>query len=646
MEDILKLDFRIIIGDVTNNTPFFVIDYICKFAKIIYKESHINIDSYYSEIITIINNYEYPEIVLSDNETDSDISKIIKFISPYYSSEWLFENIIDGYDHMMSFSFQYDLPKFEYKDLTFGDKTNDNPFNINQIILYRLGLHYGYSMNKNTTYNELLLFIERITSKKINLFKNSLLHTINSMNESDILKIYYDVSNMKTISSNEKNFEFIEGRENILTFDSSIFEMTLNNLMDNKKLLSRIKAKTNYEAIIIAAIKYKINIIDSQYPLKELENLSKNTYIPYCQTFSKKYNSNTDFYNLNKTWVENLSNSEIYSISQMKEFALNEGFHRINSLSFNELNSYMKSTKNMFNFYFGKHPLCKNNQTIMLTPIIEIPNNELICFGIENKCELYYISVSELNEYFFNIKMYIEPINNKIIDRRAILKLKLYCKNNQLSEYCKLLTTLEELDKIEKLLDLTSFKIKSNLKIYSKDIVDKIDKFFNNTMEMALYMRGWKVNESIEFPLESQYTIFNESDIVPIDKVIDKSIYGETGYTNKQRIIDNTIIALNEAMESLNKLPNEIICDIKKLHTIRFNSKDTSVEIMGQLFKGAKIYTNETLVECMKNIYKGLENPDSCMRTNSNWILYSSIWYRMIFGFHVPFKIDRIHEIS
>ena len=66
---------------------------------------------------------------------------------------------------------------------------------------------------------------------------------------------------------------------------------------------------------------------------------------------------------------------------------------------------------------------------------------------------------------------------------------------------------------------------------------------------------------------------------------------------------------------------------------------------MGYLFRGAYVYQDETLIDCMKSIYKGINNSDSCMRTNSNWILYSSVWYRLIFGFEVPFRIDKIQSI-
>ena len=644
MSDILKLDPRLITGDITINTPLFVLDYIAKFIKLIYKESYIGMENYHIEIVNAINEYNYVEIDLNqENEEETNLSRIMKFISPYSSSsEWLIESIIMGYDHMMSFSIEYDLPEYNLKEICIGNKTNESPYSLNQLIVYRIASYHNYTMNKNTSYDELTMFIERLALKKITSFKNSLLHTINSMNDIDLLKVYHLVGNLKTIDTNESNLEIQEVRDTPLVFDSFMFEMTLNNYFDRKQLICRLKAKTNYEAIIVAAIKYKINIIDSHYPLKELECLNKRTYIPYCQFFSKKYNSNKEYYNINKNWCENLSNSEIYTLQQMKEFVINEGFEKINTLSFNELNSYMKSTKNMFNFYFGKHISCKNTSTIMLTPLSELNNDELICFGIENKNDLYYISIDELNDYFSNMKMYVDPITNCMIDRRVINKLMLFCKNNN---HVKLYRTIEDLNKMEKLLDMTSFKIKKNLQTYDNDTVEKLKKFFNNTMEMGLYMRGWKVNESIDFPLESEKTIYDESKSVPIDKVIDISIYGETGYTKKQCVMDNTAIALEKAMDSLNELPTELICDIKQLHILKFNKKDTAVEIMGCLFKGAKVYTQETLIDCLKSIYKGIENNESCMRTNSNWILYSSIWYMMVFGFEVPFKIDKIDDI-
>lgn len=634
----INLDPRQITDNITNSTPLFVIEYITKMIKIPF---HIE---YYDEMINAINEHEYSFVDLDD---DKDISKIIKFISPFnVCNEWKFENIINALDNLLSFSLEYELPKLTIRNIKFGDKTNELPLNLNQLIIYRISKFYGYSMDKNTSIDELKFYIEKIYENKIETIRNSLLHTVNSLNNNDLIKSCYLLSNYLVLT--DESFFLPEIKHPLLTFDNNIFEITLNNFFDKREIISRIKPKTSYEAIIMAAIKYRINIIDSSSPLKEIENISKKAYIPVCQSFSMKYNVNRNFFNINKRWTEQLSNQDIYSLEQLKEFAINEGFERITTLSFNEINSYLKSTKNMFNFYFGKHPYCTETKTIMLTPLNEIKNDQLICFGIENTNELYYITVDELTEYFINTKMYIDPVTNKPIDKRAINKLKIWCKNyvGEFSyDISKLLSSIDNLDKVEKLLDMSCQRIKTMISNDDNITRNKVKNFLNNSMELGLYMRGWKVIENIDFPLESQNTVFNESELTNVDNMIDKSIYSEIGYTNRQKIIDNTQISYDKVFNSLMELPNQILCEIKKLHILKFSNKNKSYEILGYLFKGTHVYQDETLVECMKNIFKGIDNPESCMRTNSNWILYSSLWYLMIFGYEVPFRIDRIDDI-
>lgn len=636
----ISLDPRKITGPITNKTPPFVLEYIARFIKIPF---HIE---YYDEIINSINEYEYYSVEI---ENDNDLSKIIKFVSPFGAcNEWIFENIITALDHILSFSIGYEPPTITFKEIVFGDKTNDNPLNYNQLIIYRIANIHGYNMDRDTTIDEIRFFIEKICESKVNVLKNSLLHTINSMSNVDILKLYFNISNNISLSSNEESIILPDIRHPQLSFDPNIFEITLNNFFDKKQIVSRIKVKTNYEAIIMAAIKYRINIIDSSSPIKELDSISRRTYLPVCQSFSVKYNLNRDFYNINRRWTEQLSIIDIYTLEQLKDFAVNEGFDRILTLSFNELNSYLKSSRCMFNFYFGKHPYCKKTKTIMLTPLDEVDDDQLLCFGIENINELFYITVDELTEYFLSTKMYIDPISNKPIEKRVINKIKLWCRNyrgNSSYNVRKLISSIDELDKIERLLDISCQRIKINILSSDISIKLKVKEFLNNAMELGLYMRGWKVIDNIDFPLESQNTLYNESEIVSDEFIIDKSIYAEIEYTAKQKVIDNTQIAHEKVLESLMSLPTDILCDIKKLHILKFSKLNKSTEILGYLFKGTHIYQSETLVDCLKNIFKGMDDPDACMRTNSNWILYSSIWYMIVFGYEIPFRIDRIDDI-
>ena len=654
MDEKIILDPRKIIGDITINSPFFIIEYVAKMCKIPYNILHLSNDSYRSDVIKIINENEFSSINFpSESSDENDLKKIVRFISPYLTSEdWFLDSILNGLFHLISFEISLgNLPHINKTNFLIGQKTIENPISLNEIIVFRIANYYGYSYDKNTTINEFNFFVEKILSKRISNLKNTLLHSINSLSDSDLIKIYFTTINLneklKEKEEEKEEFKILEKKELKSDFDQSYLDISLSILFNPKKVIIRIKPKTSYEAIIFAAIKYNINISSSSDPIKELDNLRRSKYIPNCTIFSSKFSINSKYFYINKTWCENLSNSNIYTIEQLKSFAIEEGFTNIFNLSFNELNVYLKSTKSMINVYFGKHPNCKSEvSSLSRIPIKEINEDEILCFGIEKTNELGYISIDDLCDFFSYMKIYVDPINNLPIDDRVIQKIKLFYSNSKgdlLKKSKKLIEIMCELDKIKKLVDTKVRDLKIKITKCNLETKEAVDYFFQKCMEMGLYMRGWKINPNIEYPLLSQDTVFDETAEIEPDPGVDISIYGEGfKYTVKQKIIDNSVKCLDESVEILKELPIEIANDIKFLQSIKFTENGIPQEIMGYVIRGAYTYQNETLLDCMRAIYKGINDDGACIRSNSGWILFTSCWYRLLFDFNVPFRIDKI----
>lgn len=653
MTEKVTLDPRKISGIIDINTPYFIIEYIAKICKIAYNSAHIKNDSFRGEIIKLINEHEYPEIDKPTNDSDEhDLKKLLRFISPFLTNdEWFSDSVVHGYEHLISFDESFnEIPYISKESVSFGWKTNSSPLALNELIVYRISKFNKYPLDKTTSLNELNLFVEKFISKKISNFKQSLLYTINSLSDVDLLKIYYTTSNLASIVDRDEEFKFLDKKEHKYDFEQPYLDICMNTMFDSKKIISRIRPKTKYEAIVYAAVKHNVNIIQSSDPLKEIDCLKHGKYIPYCTSFAKKFFINSKYYSINRRWCEELSDTNIYSIEQLRNFTLEEGFDKINTLSFGELNSYLKSTKISLNVYFGRHPECKDVRScISLTSIDEIPDRELFCFGIEKTNQLNYISLDDLIDFFENMKMYIDPVKFIPLDERVIKKIRLYCSNvssDLVKKTRKLIEIMNELDKIKKLIDVKVKDLKIKLRNTDQETRDNVDFFFRKCMEMGLYMRGWKINPAVEYPLLSQDAQINENDEIEPDKDLDISIYGEDfKYTVKQKIIDCSVKSLDESVEILNELPLEIRNDIKCLQTVKFTDNGMPVEIMGNIIKGAYTYQNETLIDSMRKIYNGMGPADSCIRTNSTWILFSSCWYRLLFGFDVPFRIDKIQPI-
>lgn len=619
-----------IIGSISVHTPHFVLNYISKLCRKNIEINLIGVDEYYANVVQTINSHTFPEIDKpSLDSPDSDLSKIIKFVSPFQTNkEWDVEPLIESYNHLISYSGDK-LPSLNKNNLIFGDKTPDNPHALNELICYIIALHYNYNMNRFTSFQEIEFFIRNLSENRIGSIKNSLLHTVNSMTNVEILKLYHMISQDCQISINETELEIQSKKETKFMFDRMFLELSWDKCLNPTNLIKDFIPRTNYDAIVIAALLYDIDISESSYPLGEFQNLKMKRYIPYCARFSKLYSQNKKYYKISKTWRENLS-EKVYTNEKLIEFATNEGFENLRGMTNQELNIYMKSTQNMFNFYFGVNPNCESKTTlIMMDPINEHPSDEIICCGIVKTGNLYYTTMHELYQYFEKEKMYLDMTPDKnIIDERVITKLRKYCISKNNGIFKDMLTLLDNLDRVKKLIDIKVRELKVKLSKIDPEILAKVDRFFYLVMEMGLYMRGWKIDGANIYPLRSEQTCVDNDGM------------------NSLLIQENTVKAYETAKDFLNTLPHDIRENIEYLNTLRFNRNEKSYPVFGMNFKGTSVYRNETLVKCMSNIYSGIHNNESCVRTNSNWILYSSCWYRFIFGFSVPFEMDQIDDIK
>ena len=229
MSDKVTLDPLALIGILTINTPAFVVEYVSRMCKRTIELNLIGIDDYYNDVISTINSFVFPEIDKPSPElSDSDFSKILKFISPFQSSKrWDTVSILEGYNHMCLYDIKNDeIPAFNKSSLVIGDKIPENPFVINQIIAYIIASINKYQMNRYTTFDEVKFFIMKLSENRINSIKNSLLHTINSMSPSDILKIYYSITNGGEVSENESELTISNPKTSKFSFETNVLQIT------------------------------------------------------------------------------------------------------------------------------------------------------------------------------------------------------------------------------------------------------------------------------------------------------------------------------------------------------------------------------------------------------------------------------------
>lgn len=647
----LKLDPRLLIGNLDSFTPFCVVTFVATLCgKKVKKEYWGNL-KYMNELIDIIDSFNFPEIETPIKSRDSNLSDCIFFLNPLpVEKAWEFNSILDGINQVQDFLSKE--TKFENLELIFGYKTNIFPRKINELLCYNLCKHYGYITNINTTFDEMIFAVLKLSKEKeFPLLRRSVIENMKHLSSVKIVKYAYDMISIDTSTE----YEIADDSQILIPSETSVdlknITRTYTLLSNSTFLQQRVMPTDSNEAIILAMNRFNICIADSRSPVKQFKYLvakkfntrNIHEYLPIDDyNFCINYARNPKWYFINLNWFHELL--PIYNPVQLNEFCKREGFFdsKINPDP-KVLITYLRSKRSSTWIYFGIVPYCSKTVTFgHLTPIDEIEPENLICIGNISIGNLEYYSIEEFTDYLNSVKMLIDPIDKEPFCQTFVNKLKTYVKSMALKStinrhiYTNMSECIENLEHIKMLID---YKVRElTILISESDLIIKqeVNTFFEKCIDMAFYMRGWTINGRKELPLKSGDTYYESGDRA-------NNINSE-----EQNIVElNTCYAHVDLIKIHNKLPKNIADGISSLHLIRFSRIGETKEIFGMKINGMAVCQTLTLMECMYNsVYGDKDSEDNCIRSNSNWILFTAAWYSYIFGFNLRFRFDKIDEIS
>ena len=633
--EIFTLDLRNITGKITKKTPRDIIDILTKYSDIKINEKYLLMDDYIDKINIALDNIEYPN--------SNNINSVELFISTEVE-EWDEENRNIALNHMISFYIDK-IPKISSINFNYGNKTNEDPLKYNICILYRLCKYFQIETNINTTIDIMAKSIRLMIDGGPKVLKEQLIESIKNLDTNKLIELYNSglVSlPLKPLIEASPQIPINEIISNHFRKDYSEddYNKCREYLFNTSNLLCRIIPSNHLEAIILTAVRFGINISESINPTTQFLYISRESfcgktninYIPINDhEFMKKYLKNPHFYNVKTYWTECLS--QIYDKHTLEKFILAEGYS-YDRISLRDPTSLLKDIRNRPNIFFGLNPYCKENYTIINHEHIDNINIELLLsIGIINKPNtLYYITIEELTSWFNDRKIFLDPFNLSNIEMENIKKLKMKIdsiskEKTYLSKiYQKCLNSIIETENISSSLTEKAKELSNKVRMLIDIEKDKVKVFWNYVIELALYTRGWKI-ENDDMPLKSAKTNYN---------------------CKKQSEVEiNTTIATIKILEQLKLLPLKIQDYINILPVIKFN-KDVKLNtlIFGENIN-KKIYTDHKhkLIDIFHIIHDE-NNENSCIRTNSNWILISAIYYSRLCGFEVDISLNDLDEIS
>ena len=641
MSEIILSRFSIT-GYIDLNTPKIVIEEIAKSHKIYFYGNIDKISKRYELIFSLINTevcsvkYPYNEFELRE------ISNFVNYNIDF--NHWDKKLLIKAFEYLMNFKNIKDPNFILISNINnFGLQTNNNIKSLNSCVLYRLCKLRNIKTSYNFNINDMIELLTIYELKKKSIKKEIINILLSNDNNKSSLVNSFEILFNGIIDSNINSLTFMKSKEYIdkecyykikkyRKLEYSIDEINkipkfkyklLERLMNfyREKKIFPLNIKSIEEAIVIARLYYNIDISISNDPLKEIELLKNNKYIPEG-IIKKRILDPHDSPYFNKSFNPNLPRN-FYTFNQLKYLSFNQGFYNISSdINYDKIYSQLQNNSLIKTFYHGKTPFYINKSTyITLEKVKNIENKDCVSFGVWMKKKHIFL-YKELLDTFKFYMCFRNPSENKIsfFSNSSIRKLEHIClykgfkNNDDINNNIKieLLNIITKIKKSFKNLTKEQILLKNTYKLLNDKNKEKVKKAFNSLFYLSMYMRSW--DGKSDFPISS-----TSNSIVKNQNKIDLNITREI---NKFEKLAKDLLSLE--------------IEILKLPIYQYDD--------GFFIKSNDIESGFTIEDRLKIVKEG-KSIFSCVRMSSNWFASTYYKYMEILELEKLFDINKLKRI-
>lgn len=570
--------------------------------------------------------------------TNADYRSLARYINPKIS-EWSRSQILRSFNFLYHFVPQHFRTTFEV-----GQLSPSQPEAYNACILYSICRYKHLRVAITTTMEEMGSVIAMSTIPR-EMLVSQMTELIPSLPTSQLVNIITMTRNerehstsVRRPSSPSNSVVFpslgIKKDESRVTNDS--LNAAYETFSETPKLMSRVVARNNSEAVIIGAIVYGINLMMSKYPLRELHVLETTTglgsaatgnYIPFDTDFRYAYLRNPRWFNVKENWAASIP--RIYSRERLQELALKEGYSPQEIQTTGAPNILFLS-RTIPNFYPGKHPSLARDAISMIgmEDIDSVDNDVVVSFGIETeRQEMVFYRIRELTSQFKHDLNFTNPaIPTEVFSSCNIRKLfqiteanmkkytegVIFDENQQLSVMIKNIYLWQESSDQSK--ELRNFYLRQ-----TEADRDAIRTYLNSAFELSMYMRGWKVS-SDQFPILEAQTDPRQR-----------------AYQIEKNVVEAMIRFKNVRSETHQKLRYKL--DHLKLMKLHKSTDGITYSLVTDPDDGVDLVGRIKIVEMG-------DEPRSCIRVSSNILVPTTYYYLMAIDAAPELDISRIEYIS
>lgn len=628
----LKLNRLLVTGHLSEYTPYCVVKEILEAHNISFSnlpDEELSFARQQTEIQRIL---KFRTLEIETNDSGGFDEKSLRYLATFVNTNiktWTKSSLLKCYDHMMNFEYE-SVEKLRKLDINFNPKSPETIKGLNACMLYKICLYYHIYTKWNTSESDMVFMIKKLF-EPANEIRLHLSNLIQSLDKTRLINLYLNIpKHNHKVNFTLKNIDEVLNDNPLLNLEHEKITDSILKYKDIDYVLKNVFPTNHNDAIVLAALNYKLNITESKYPFDEykaiLKNPSLELYVPYDPFFRKHYLKSPKWYDISKVW--NISLSQIYTEGELKNMCISEGF-TVDDFRNSEPHVLLLQSQTCNTFYFGKNPynLEQTESPVMCEILEDLKDEDCLSYGNYAKRSFITYSIDEIYTMFMTYRSYVNPTDvHQCLGKRVINKLKFIAQKYNI---IKLMSVISELDKWYEYSNENTERLRE---LYSKASIERkthIKRYFDALTKCGMYMRGWD-GES-EYPLGEKSTLQVKIRYEMIEQNVTQSISDALDYLQ-----DNLY---EDEKEILIKLP---LMKYTKYHDETYDFKTFSFVPSPDPEDG------NTMIERLEIVAKGstYKNMKSCIRVSSNIILSSVYFYSCSLNLDEPFNIKYLEYIT
>lgn len=644
----ISLSRLAITGPVNLLTPNIVLTEIADAHGIRYDNDNMLNQKYLIQLINTINTTGVSTIRKPYDRKDYRL--MARFVNRK-EQQWKIGTLTQAFDFLMEYT---KLNKIYQPCIgfTFGPQTPKNYTSLNASVLYGICVANRINTRNDSSIDEMASNIEMLynlgnatvnNSVKRAIYESTiyggcegyqLVNILSQIDPDRSINIMNLATSRDTNNSPSTIIQNIENTQEIIIDYNSLYR-SANIIRARMERSNNIRSlpRTHVDAVVMAAIYYKMDISKSINPLAEYQELNRTPYFPIDREIVNRLRETNKHPDtilnpyLNKIFNPELP-SNLYENEDLTEMCISEGYD-IEQIEEEGSYQILQFSYFMPTFFHGKQGNITHIETTLLDEIDELEYDNVVVYGIRNN-EMRFYTYGELTDTFSSLRRFQKPDgDNTLFSEDSINKLYNLSTANQRHDEMEevFLERISLSEKIEEIRVYQQTNQEQVLEFYTKyyglnnDQKRQVDNTFILLLECAMYMRGWVGTGP--YPLSSEDARTDIREQPSVDLRVTESIAELEATVDQLKDID--------AIGSL----------FKELPLMFYNYRNGDLLASTDEGEGLTIFDRI-------NIVKGGENVsiNSCIRMSSNRFVASAYYYMSVLNIPLNFDISDMSNIA